>query len=259
MAEETPRQRAKREKKPYLKVIVDTRWSGPEGGWCWEGEGPVDNEIVNAGHDLLGMLAGNPSKAGARIAELEARLADAEGEGCTLHGDAPHGKEAEELRKGIELLMGKWASVHRRELQALLDRVAARDSLAHLRANEELAAARAKVAELEALFQQTHGCHVSWVLAAKDRERERDEAREQVAHFERVFAAKGRSAELEKYAADVEADLVFNGKLMGLLAAGRGLVDEYDKTVAETEERRVQSAMELVMDEVRKIDRTGGV
>lgn len=72
--------------------------------------------------------------------ELRERLADAEGEGCTLHKHAPHGKEAEELRKGIEKIIahgppkGLWATT----LQKLLDGVDARDSLAHLRANEEL-------------------------------------------------------------------------------------------------------------------------
>lgn len=63
------------------------------------------------------------------------------GEGCTLHGDAPHGKEAEELRSGIEKLIRSGPfRVDIYELQQLLDRVNARDSLAHLRANESRAA-----------------------------------------------------------------------------------------------------------------------
>lgn len=59
------------------------------------------------------------------------------GDGCTLHGDAPHGKEAEELRSGIEALMRLYlVLVPVDKLQRLLDRVNARDSLAHLMAKE---------------------------------------------------------------------------------------------------------------------------
>lgn len=70
--------------------------------------------------------------------DLQRRLADAEGEGCTLHKHAPHGKEAEELRKGVEKLLAKEPTNLRTALFLLLDRVDARDSLTHLRANEEL-------------------------------------------------------------------------------------------------------------------------
>lgn len=92
------------------------------------------------------------------VEQLRARLADAEGEGCTLHKHAPHGKEAEELRKGVEtVLRGSLTAaeavrladvgpdarvVSAAALQRLLDRVGARDSLSHLRANEELRDAR---------------------------------------------------------------------------------------------------------------------
>lgn len=93
----------------------------------------------------------------AEVRRLRTRLADAEGEGCTLHVHAKHGKEAEELRKGIERIYStrlKTAQaiaesapgtevVPAAALHALLDRVDARDSLAHLRANEELRDARA--------------------------------------------------------------------------------------------------------------------
>lgn len=80
----------------------------------------------------------------AENAQLKQRLADAEGEGCTLHKHAPHGKEAEELRLGIEKLLAQrpldgWEKA----LQKLLDRVDARDSLAHVRANQELRETRA--------------------------------------------------------------------------------------------------------------------
>lgn len=220
--EESPRQRAKREGKPYIKVIVDTRWS--DGGWCWEAEGPVDAECRELGEALLSTLAGQASP----LRELKARLADAEGEGCTLHGHAPHGQEAEELRKGVEeaLAYGTHAEI-RDHLQELLDRVPARDSLTHLRANEELAEARAKVGEFERLFAGAG---------------------------ERYAAAKERIAELEKYAADVEVDLVFNGKLMGLLASAEGARREYDDTTTPEHQRRVNEAFELVLADVRKIN-----
>jgi hypothetical protein len=84
------------------------------------------------------------------VRSVLARLADAEGEGCTLHGDAPHGKEAEELRKGIEeaLTYGTHAEI-RDHLSELLDRVDARDSLAHLRANERIAELEKRLAALK--------------------------------------------------------------------------------------------------------------
>lgn len=48
--------------------------------------------------------------------------------------NAAHGAEAEELRKGIEeVLEHLWPGEARRRLQGLIDRVPARDSLAHLR------------------------------------------------------------------------------------------------------------------------------
>jgi len=51
---------------------------------------------------------------------------------CPVHG-FQHGAEAEELREGIESLMERFAgSVPNIELQALLDRVDARDSVARL-------------------------------------------------------------------------------------------------------------------------------
>lgn len=56
---------------------------------------------------------------------------------CTVHGDVRHGKEAEELRAGVETLMeksertrGGGYAVNVVDLQRLLARVDARDSLA---------------------------------------------------------------------------------------------------------------------------------
>lgn len=50
---------------------------------------------------------------------------------CPVHGGEIHGGEAEELRAGLEGLM-KEGNVTSRGVQRLLDRVDARDSLAHL-------------------------------------------------------------------------------------------------------------------------------
>lgn len=58
---------------------------------------------------------------------------------CPVHGFV-HGAEAEELRKGIEQIMKHDGDEYgfRRSLQALLDKVDARDSLAYLEAKKNL-------------------------------------------------------------------------------------------------------------------------
>jgi hypothetical protein len=61
-------------------------------------------------------------------------------------------------------------------------------------------------------------------------------------------------ADLQKLDADVAVDLRFNGKLMGLLAAARGLLREYDNTREPEHQRRVNEAAELVMVETRRIE-----
>lgn len=59
-------------------------------------------------------------------------------ERCTVHDNVTHGREAEELRAGVERILsdhhGDCTSMRliRRQLQALLDRVDARDSLAYV-------------------------------------------------------------------------------------------------------------------------------
>ena len=55
------------------------------------------------------------------------------GKVCPEHGFI-HGAEAEELRKGIELILRRPALPHRLALIELLDRTNARDSLAYLEA-----------------------------------------------------------------------------------------------------------------------------
>lgn len=65
---------------------------------------------------------------------------------CEKHGGAVHGREAEELRKGIELLLVEHGTIDsvdayeyaelRRDLIRLLDRIDARDSLAFLEATD---------------------------------------------------------------------------------------------------------------------------
>lgn len=59
---------------------------------------------------------------------------------CPVHSYETHGKEAEELRRGVESIIRRWAAADNpqpmvmvlEELGNLLDRVDARDSLAYL-------------------------------------------------------------------------------------------------------------------------------
>lgn len=55
---------------------------------------------------------------------------------CAVHG-VVHGAEAEELRKGVEVLIGNYEPVPGELLQELLDRVSAADSLAYLDAQDD--------------------------------------------------------------------------------------------------------------------------
>ena len=57
---------------------------------------------------------------------------------CSVHGGAIHGGEAEELRAGIEAILSSDVPIDewRHELQRLLDRVDARDSLAFREATD---------------------------------------------------------------------------------------------------------------------------
>jgi hypothetical protein len=85
---------------------------------------------------------------------------------------------------------------------------------AHAATSKELAAARAEVEQLEALFQRTHGCHVSWVAEVErlrgklaEAERERDEAKEYVILANRNRArAKTAEAAMRAAAAKVARD-----------------------------------------------------
>lgn len=73
-------------------------------------------------------------------------------EDCEGYGSPRPGREAEELRKGLEGLL-ELSVIDEDDIQSLLDTVDARDSLAYLeerdRAQAELAGLRARVAELE--------------------------------------------------------------------------------------------------------------
>lgn len=51
---------------------------------------------------------------------------------CTVHADSEHGWEAEELRHGLEELIKGGDDVSAKDIQRLLDRVDACDSLAYL-------------------------------------------------------------------------------------------------------------------------------
>ena len=65
---------------------------------------------------------------------------------CSVH-DFIHGAEAEELREGIEKLMENEDAVKVRQLQSLLDRVDARDSLAYLESKDDQHGERRTVEE----------------------------------------------------------------------------------------------------------------
>lgn len=118
-------------------------------------------QLASSNKDALRAMADQLEAAQARIDDLEGEARDL---GCAVHVGAVHGGEAEELRAGIEQLIADdeeliWRAV-RRELQDLLDRVDARDSLAHLeridvaiaerdKLQAELDAAAARIARLE--------------------------------------------------------------------------------------------------------------
>lgn len=68
---------------------------------------------------------------------------------CPVHDGQIHGGEAEELRHGLEQLIGNY-SVTPRQVQALLDRVDARDSLAH---GERASAVEAQLEQANALWR----------------------------------------------------------------------------------------------------------
>lgn len=89
----------------------------------------------------LATLADQFDAAQQRIAELEAEAR--EPRGCAAHYGSIHGGEAEELRKGIETIIKSFSdcedqSAMRGNLIRLLDRVDARDSLAHVELRDEL-------------------------------------------------------------------------------------------------------------------------
>jgi hypothetical protein len=68
---------------------------------------------------------------------------------CELHAGSVHGGEAEELRAGIEKLIGTDLCVSSLNLQNLLDQVDARDSLAYLERNDDLRLLRERISRLE--------------------------------------------------------------------------------------------------------------
>jgi len=68
--------------------------------------------------------------------------------GCAVHNGAIHGGEAEELRSGIEALIEHDLHVTSSDLQSLLDRVNARDSLAYLELADEVTQRQEHLAEL---------------------------------------------------------------------------------------------------------------
>jgi hypothetical protein len=109
-------------------------------------------ETVAVARDYAKASATNPlpvARLTRDFAEAIVAVADAcvIGAPCEKHGGAVHGKEAEELRAGVEQILRDTAGAHDdddvhhvRELRAslirLLDRVDARDSLAFLEATD---------------------------------------------------------------------------------------------------------------------------
>lgn len=63
-------------------------------------------------------------------------LGGAGGAGCPVHAGQIHGKEAEELRRGFERIADGDRACSRKEVQKVLDRVDARDSLAFLEVHD---------------------------------------------------------------------------------------------------------------------------
>lgn len=125
-----------------------------------EADATAARSRVDAREHRIAELEAAKAAAEARVAELEADTR------CSFHAGQSHGKEAEELRAGVESII---ANVGTRagmvtELRELLDRVDARDSLMHVEAIDELEAieeerdeaiARAERAEAAAAQMRT--------------------------------------------------------------------------------------------------------
>lgn len=97
-------------------------------------------ELVDEVHRLrvqVAALERGQEVATAALAEVTADLADAR-ERCPVHDSPAHGAEAEELRKGVERCLDEDETGLHHQLRVLLDRVDARDSLAHLETIEQV-------------------------------------------------------------------------------------------------------------------------
>lgn len=98
--------------------------------------------VTNEGLDSLS----SESFEGRRIAEALVQLAGTcvIGVACERHGGAVHGREAEELRAGVERITRQDFDAEdlRDDLRRMLDDVDARDSLAFLEATDGLDEAR---------------------------------------------------------------------------------------------------------------------
>lgn len=106
---------------------------------------------VDLARECVADVIAADAELGRAFAEGIVQLADAcvIGLPCERHGGAVHGREAEELRAGLEQLLDEHGPVPagvsispavfedlRRDLQRLLDRVDARDSLGYLEASD---------------------------------------------------------------------------------------------------------------------------
>lgn len=102
-----------------------------------------------------------------RVTEVE-RERDAKDRGCPVHAGTIHGGEAEELRAGIEAFVetyGKGEDTYGicSRMQRLLDRVDARDSLAHLERTDLVKACSDRDRAIDAL-----AARVAEVMAERD-------------------------------------------------------------------------------------------
>lgn len=105
--------------------------------------------VIESARDFIASQRLAPGEFGGferRIAEALVQLAGTcvIGIACERHGGAVHGREAEELRAGVERIIGQDFDAEdlRDDLRRMLDEVDARDSLAFLEATDGLDEAR---------------------------------------------------------------------------------------------------------------------
>lgn len=114
-----------------------------EGGFCLK-EAPCDGILVST--DLVSLFV--PDEL---LADLHHLIDDdclIDGEPCEKHAGMVHGREAEELRQGVEKALEAYYADDEMDIDAvlrrLLDNVDARDSLAYIEKRDSLITAKAR-------------------------------------------------------------------------------------------------------------------